>query len=95
MLSSITGWALAQQPTELNAATLKNKKIAHRFNDDWYIGVYKYTKRGEGPLHGQRAVYYVDDRCVYFHKLLHDDYGVDANWVILRKVPVVETRDAS
>jgi hypothetical protein len=81
-------------PAEVTDAFFKGKKIAHRFNDDWYLGVYKYTRRGAGPLHGQRAVYYADDKNVYFHKLQIDEYGVHANWVVVRKVPVVETRDA-
>ena len=91
----IAGWAVVQTlPAAVNDAFFKGKKIAHRFNDDWYMGVYKYTRRGTGPLHGQRAVYYADDKNVYFHGLKVDEYGVDANWVVLRKVPVVVTRDA-
>ena len=76
-------------PAEVTDAFFKGKKIAHRFNDDWYMGVYTYTRRGAGPLHGQRAVHYSDDDNVYSHRLLSEEYGVEKNWVVLRKVPVV------
>jgi hypothetical protein len=65
----------------------KGKHIAHRFNDDWYIGVYRYSPQG-AALQGQRAVYYADDRTLYMHKLADDTYGVDKFWVVVKKIPV-------
>jgi len=79
-------------PTEFTEGYFKGKRIAHRFNDAWYIGLYKYTRQGR-RLHGQRAVYYNDDGQIYFHRLDPTEYGTNAIWVVVRKVAIVENID--
>lgn len=84
---------MVEPPTNTSVKdAFTGKKIAHRFNDDWYIGSYRYTAMS-GKFKGQRAVYYADDRALYFHKLEDDDCGVDKLWVVLRRVPVREANN--
>ncbi len=74
-------------PTEVDHAFLKGKKIAHRFDEDWYLGTYKYTSRS-GARVGVRACHYSDDNGVYFHELDLADMGITGYWVVVRKIPI-------
>ncbi|KAK3272643.1 hypothetical protein CYMTET_19075 [Cymbomonas tetramitiformis] len=87
-LEAPDGWLIqSSPPASVTHATLKKAvKIAHRFKNKWYFGKYKYTC-ATGAHKGLRAVYYPDDRLVYFHSMSAEDYGAKEMWCILKKDP--------
>jgi hypothetical protein len=74
---------------EVNHTYLRGRMIAHRFEDQWYIGTYKYVSTAKGRQ-GLFAVHYADDRTVYLHKLNLDEMGPEGNWVIVKKSKIVK-----
>jgi len=82
------GWLLqGTAPATLTHASLKKTaKIAHRFKNSWCVGKYKYIC-STGENKGLKAVYYSDDKLLYFHSLSLDEYGPDGMWCILKKEP--------
>jgi hypothetical protein len=88
MSMSVAGWAVVRGlPTEITHDFLKGKKIAHRFDEDWFLGTYKYTSRS-GARAGYRGCHYSDDNCIYFHELNLADMGITGCWVVVRKIPI-------
>ncbi|KAK3279315.1 hypothetical protein CYMTET_12796 [Cymbomonas tetramitiformis] len=82
------GWLVqTTAPNCLAHASLKKTaKIAHRFKNKWFTGKYKYISF-TGEYKGLKAVYYGDDKLLYFHSLNLDEYGPDKMWCILKKEP--------
>jgi hypothetical protein len=65
---------VGNQPQNTVVALKKTHRIAHRFDDAWYIGVYKGKDR-TGRFKGYHSVYYRDDERRWKHTLAVDEYG--------------------
>ena len=87
------GWLLQDAPATLSHAILKKTaKVAHRFKNKWYLGKYKYIC-AHGDNKGLKAIYYSDDKLLYFHSLDLADYGRDKMWCVLKKEPTKKKSD--
>ena len=85
------GWELMPAPANTNPASLKgsNKKIAHRFTDKWWLGIWK-TKIASGEDKGRHDISFPvteegKETVLWACNLLLADYGVDKKWVMLKR----------
>ena len=62
---------------------MKNKRIAHRFSDGWAYGFFKH--KCTGRFNGLFAFYYDVDKKIWRHELRLDRYGIDKDWIFVRK----------
>jgi len=61
----------------------QGRHITHKFGSGWEVGVIKaFDKKGSHT--GKFSLKYKDDPNGWTHFLLHEGYGTDKHWVLLR-----------
>jgi len=61
----------------------QGRHITHKFGSGWEVGAIKaFDKKGSHT--GKFSLKYKDDPNGWTHFLLHEGYGTDKHWVLLR-----------